>query len=399
LINRPKKALVIASGMYANGGIQRFNRTFLTACDNLGVACDVVSLGDSADEVSRWSAPSSAAVSVYDYHRLRFALAVASRVLRGNYDFIVIGHVNLLRLVVAATRMKRRARVILIAHGIEVWTGLSGSRRHALRKVDSILCVSHYTRHAIQSQAPELPQDRFVIFPNALSESWREQPSAQPGAHTEVELLMRLPKKFLLSVTRLDRGERYKGIITVLEALSMIDDRSVHYVVAGHGNDAQFIAQVADRLGVTSRVHFVGSVSDVELAALYRECAAFVLPSGKEGFGIVFLEAMFFGACVIAAREKGAVDVVQHEQTGLLVPYGDSVALKLAIDRVVADTAFNHQMAMAGRATVTGDGAFTFQSYVARLARALNIHAPMASAGPNSASDSKLTTSLDETCV
>jgi len=42
-----------------------------------------------------------------------------------------------------------------------------------------------------------------------------------------------------------------------------------------------------------------------------------VLPSGKEGFGIVFLEAMYFGAPVIAAAEKGALDVVQDGETGL----------------------------------------------------------------------------------
>jgi len=54
----------------------------------------------------------------------------------------------------------------------------------------------------------------------------------------------------------------------------------------------------------------------------------FVLPSGKEGFGIVFLEAMFFGAAVIAASEKGALDVIQDGETGLLVRFGDTVALR-----------------------------------------------------------------------
>jgi glycosyltransferase involved in cell wall biosynthesis len=292
--------------------------------------------------------------------------------------------------------MKRKPRIILIAHGIEVWTDLEGSRRSALRMVDSILCVSRYTQHSIQSQVPELQDERFVIFPNALSESWRQQPVTDvPAAQSEP-----LPEKFLLSVTRLDRGERYKGIITVLEALAMIHDRSVHYVVAGRGDDVHFIAAVAKRLGVGDRVHLLGSVPDAELAALYRKCMAFVLPSGKEGFGIVFLEAMFFSACVIAAREKGAVDVVQHEKTGLLVPYGDVVALKQTIDRVISDGALRQRLGEAGRSTVIGDGPFTFPSYVVRLARALNIPVPATDvAWQQPGPDPRLATSLEKTCV
>lgn len=389
------RALVLVSETFADGGIQRFNRTFLTACDDLGISCDVLSLGDSVNAQSRWSGPKSANISVFSHNKLRFALAAATKILCGDFDFIIVGHINLLGLVVAATRLRPRARRLLIAHGIEVWTGLTGSRGVALRKIDSILCVSRYTQRSIQNQVPELQDERFVIFPNALSESWRKQQNLA----TELELTKRLPDRFLLSVTRLDRAERYKGIITVLEALPMIEDSSVHYVVAGNGNDLEFITRVAERLGIGGRVHLVGSVTDAELAALYRKCLAFVLPSGKEGFGIVFLEAMFFGACVIAANEKGAVDVVQHERTGLLVPYGDSGSLKSAIDRVICDSALRRRIAAAGRATVIGDGAFTFRSYGIRLAQALNVPTPPSIAALDSASDSQVATHLDETCV
>src|SRR5262249_56010000 len=104
-------------------------------------------------------------------------------------------------------------------------------------------------------------------------------------------------------------------------------------------NDQAVREGMARRLRVRDRIHFVGAVSDAQLAHLYGQCAAFVLPSGKEGFGIVFLEAMYFGAPVIAAREKGTVDVVQHEETGLLVPYVDTSALKAAITQILRDEA------------------------------------------------------------
>jgi phosphatidylinositol alpha-1,6-mannosyltransferase len=366
-----RRALVIASATFADGGIQRFNRTFLIACHNLGITCDVLSLGDSEASRARWSPPSSASISVFGHDKLRFALEATRKIVAGRYDFIVVGHINLLELVMAATKLRRAARIVFIAHGIEVWTGLTGTKKMAMQGVDLLLCVSRYTQQMIRQQVPTLPQERFCIFPNALSESWRSQPSCNT-----LERYQALPERFLLSVTRLDRGDRYKGVITTLEALAMTEDQSVHYVVAGSGNDLEFITSVAERLEIGPRVHFVGSVSDAELALLYRRCLAFVLPSGKEGFGIVFLEAMFFGAYVIAACEKGAVDVVQHEETGLLVPYGDVVALKHAIDRVLAGSAFKKQVCANALATVVGEGAFTFRSYVARLAVAFDVRAP-----------------------
>lgn len=359
--------------VYADGGIQRFNRTFLTACAQLDVTCDVLALNDSQDSRKRWSAPASINIRVFNRDKVRFALAILAAIF-GGYSVVVVGHVNLLSLVVAALtpRLRRKMRVLLIAHGIEVWSGISGRRRRAMRQIETILCVSRYTARAVQEQAPEVADRHFTIFPNALSESWADESrSAAAGSHRRS-----FPGRYFLSVTRLDRNDRYKGIVTVLEAFSMLEDPSTHYVIAGGGNDSEFLQRVAVRLNVADRVHFIGGISDGELADLYRSCAAFVLPSGKEGFGIVFLEAMYFGAPVIAARAKGAVDVVQHESTGLLVPYGDAVALRQAMDRVLNDPILCDRIRVAASGTVSGNGCFTFHAYVRRLAEVFGVPAP-----------------------
>ncbi len=371
-----RRVLVLLGEVYADGGIQRFNRTFLTACSRLDVECDVLALNDSELSRQRWSAPASINIRVFDHHKIRFALAIIAATLLGRYDLIVVGHINLLSLVVAALapRPARKAGLLLIAHGIEVWTGIRGRRRRAIRKIDATLCVSQYTASTIREQAPEVARERLPVFPNALSESWAEKYAlVAGGGHRRI-----LPGRFFLSVTRLDRADRYKGIVTVLEAFAMLEDRSVHYIIAGKGDDREFLGIVATRLRVADRVHFVGSVPDAELAELYRGCAAFVLPSGKEGFGIVFLEAMYFGAPVIAAAAKGAVDVVKHESSGLLVPYGDAVALRRAMDRLLFDTEICDRIRTVAGGTVSGEGCFTFHAYVRRLAGIFGVPAPAA---------------------
>ena len=216
------------------------------------------------------------------------------------------------------------------------------------------------------------------MFPNALSEEWLEKFASLP----EQAAAPAIPHRFLLSVTRVEKGDRYKGIVSVLEALSMIEDDSLHYAVVGRGDDLAFLQQVARRLGVADRTHWLGALPDAQLVSLYRSCEAFVLPSGKEGFGIVFLEAMFFGAPVIAARAKGAVDVVCDGETGLTVEYGDVVALKQTIERLSGNAQLRAQLNARARVSVIDDGAFTFRAFVTRCAAALDVGMETTSAVP-----------------
>jgi glycosyltransferase involved in cell wall biosynthesis len=366
--SRPaRRILLLFTAVYANGGIQRFNQTFIAAMTSLGVRCDVLSMHDTDASIgSRRLDPSVHAIG-FSGSRVRFARAAMRALWSQKYDWVLIGHINLLTLIMAVvtTRPLMRARTVLITHGIEVWYRISRGRRRALRRVDRILCVSAYTRSRVLEQTPGLASERLKIFPNALGDTWRQVPAAA--------LPRSPPHRYLLSVTRLEVGDRYKGIVSVIEALSMTEDASLQYIIVGEGNDRAFLQWVAARFGVADRVHFLCGVTDEELTGLYSQCQGFVLPSGKEGFGIVFLEAMFFGAPVIAAAEKGALDVVRDGETGLLVPFGDSIALKRAIDRICSDEVLRERLRRTGRSTVTGAGAFTFSRFVERSAEFLDI--------------------------
>lgn len=364
-----RRVLLLLSQVFANGGVQRFNRTLLAAIETLGCECDVYSLADDEAAHDKWQQENSGLhVRTFGGSKPRFALAVIRAVASGRYDDVIIGHVHFLRLVVNARLIgSRRSRLLLVAHGVEVWNRLHGGRRAALSSVERILCVSEYTAQSMREQAPAVPAHRFSVFPNALADVWvaKVQALSTPRAAAR-------GASYILSVARLTRYDRTKGIIHALEAFAQLADRQLRFVIAGTGDDLPFLRQIAERLGVAERVDFPGAVSDSELVALYRECQAFVLPSSQEGFGIVFLEAMYFGAPVIAAREKGAVDVIRHGETGLLVPYGDVAALGAAMTRVLGDFALRDSLRTAARANVTGDGCFTASAFTSRLASLLD---------------------------
>ena len=77
------------------------------------------------------------------------------------------------------------------------------------------------------------------------------------------------------------------------------------------------------REGVADAVHFHGAVDNHALGARYRAADVFVLPSGAEGFGLVYLEAMAHGRPVVGADAGGTPFVVRPGESGVLVPYGN----------------------------------------------------------------------------
>jgi glycosyltransferase involved in cell wall biosynthesis len=93
--------------------------------------------------------------------------------------------------------------------------------------------------------------------------------------------------------------------------------------IVGRGDDLprlQGMARTAGLLGTA--IVFLGGLDDKALAAEMRGCRLFALPSGREGFGLVYLEAMSSGRPCVGARAGGVPEVISHD-TGILVEFGD----------------------------------------------------------------------------
>ncbi len=94
------------------------------------------------------------------------------------------------------------------------------------------------------------------------------------------------------------------------------------------------------------RVVELGHVSDDELAALYRGCLALAFPSRYEGFGLPVLEAMSYGAPVIAARASAVPEA--GGEAAYYVAVDDAGGLAAAILRVRDDVAFAQELRRRG---------------------------------------------------
>ena len=162
---------------------------------------------------------------------------------------------------------------------------------------------------------------------------------------------------FLLTVARL---VPHKGQDTVIRMLAELgsDYPTLQYVIVGSGDDRERLIALAQALGVSSRVHFVGQLDDVELADAYATATAYVGMSrldnsiNVEGFGISFVEAAASGVPVIAGGSGGVRSAVRDGETGLVVPPEDAGAAASAVARILADGELRTGMGSAGRALV-----------------------------------------------
>jgi glycosyltransferase involved in cell wall biosynthesis len=123
------------------------------------------------------------------------------------------------------------------------------------------------------------------------------------------------------------------------------------FPLMGGEEEAALRAQ-AQRLGLSESVDFLGAVAPGDLAPHYRAADVVVLPSRREGLGLVLVEALFCRRPVIGTRVGGIPDVVADGETGLLVPPDDPLVLAEAIARLLNDPALAARLAAAGYAHV-----------------------------------------------
>jgi glycosyltransferase involved in cell wall biosynthesis len=352
------RVLFACTALASHGGIQRFNRNLISALGDLGAYVDVVSLNDSAGDGP--SAIKGIQIFAAGRNKLLWGATMTRLLVARRYDHCVCGHLHLAALVSALLRICRqpKGKSILVLHGIEAWGRVSGWRRRGAGGFARVLAVSNYTAKSFVEQMGDFPASAVIVFPNTVS----HDAFCPPPRVEEKPNVLRL-----VSVTRLARSERDKGILDVLAAVAALRGTlELRYVIVGDGDDRAFLEAHAQSLGISTQVEFAGALSDVCLWTAYASSDAFVLPSRKEGFGIVFLEAMRFGLPVIGAREKGALDVIQENVNGLLVNYGDIAAISRALRLLANDLELRHRLGAAGKAMVESGGAFSFEAFRAR---------------------------------
>ncbi|MBS0656721.1 MAG: glycosyltransferase family 4 protein [Verrucomicrobia bacterium] len=251
-------------------------------------------------------------------------------------DLVLTSHLNFS----PAAHLLQRLRGVpfwTVAHGFEAWDAHRPSVLRALRACDRVLAVSSYTRQVLIDRHGLRPE-RVHLMPNTL-DAERFRPRPKPLA-----LLQRLGidprRRLLLTVARIEERERYKGYDQILRILPQVLTvvPEAHYLLVGRGNDLARVHEMIAQRGLGDRVTVATDVEDDELPDCYNACDVFVMPSKREGFGIVFLEALASGKPVIAGKVDGSVDPLLHGELGLLVDPDNAAEIRDAVVSVLLGT-------------------------------------------------------------
>lgn len=238
----------------------------------------------------------------------------------------------------------------------QVWATKQGWKRGALKMFDRLIAL--FATHVLVDS----PSQRdFLVAEDVLSQSkglvigrgsicgvdsHRFHPDAQVRNLVRAELGIGREQTVILFLGRLNRD---KGVLDLAAAFADIapQNSDVILLLVGAEEDVTF-AHIQKICGVhRAQLRRVGFTSEPEryMAAADILC----LPSYREGFGQVIIEAAASGVPAVASRIYGITDAIVEEGTGLLFPAGDVTALTQALLRLVGDRVLCRQLGEKAR--------------------------------------------------
>lgn len=284
------------------------------------------------------------------------------------FDRVVMSHINLLPVGWMIKKLSPHTGIILLAHGIEIWYPLPERKRRMLRGCDRIIAVSNYTKNTI-SKEHGIALEKISVLNNCL-DPFLPVPSLLKKKNGLLHKYgFSETDTILMTLTRLASRERYKGYDKVITAIAGLKMRypGIKYFIAGRydSHEKAYVEDLLKDLNIQDTVVMPGFIPEEELEAHFAMSDIYVMPSRKEGFGIVFIEAMYYGLPVIAGNIDGSADALLNGELGQLV-HPEKVS---EIADAIANVINNKTAYKPSRDLLTSN--FSYEKYKQKLEEAI----------------------------
>ena len=217
-----------------------------------------------------------------------------------------------------------------------------------------ISCISHYCKSQMMLFSDQTDWDRFQIVHCGVNpEQFRYNDVKQQA------------RKLIYT----GRLAVEKGLPVLFESLCLLKEEGYDFelTLVGDGADRKYLEELASKIGIADKLIFAGFASQDEVRNYLLQSDIFILPSFAEGVPVSLMEAMSCGIPVIATYVGGIVELIESEETGLLVSPSDPIALRDAIARYLDDYDLREKVSHKGRDKVVSD--FNLNNEVDKLAR------------------------------
>jgi len=256
---------------------------------------------------------------------------------------------------------------VVTVHGLDVFNtcfvgGAAAEWRRATsiavyRNAGRVVCVSRRVERTLQNGMPGAVHST-VVHNGTDVELFSPQPTDRGAASVSASNAL---GQDILVVGNLIPS---KGQEIVLRAIHRISDAfpQLQCRIVGEGPDRRRLEALANELGISQRIHFVGRQSRAAVANAMRACSMFVLPSSSEGLGCVYLEAMACAKPVIACRGQGIEEIIEHGKNGWLITPDHLPELEQAISVLLNSPKQAGQIGIAARQTILNGATLAHQA-------------------------------------
>ncbi|HWD90017.1 MAG TPA: glycosyltransferase family 4 protein [Mucilaginibacter sp.] len=257
------------------------------------------------------------------FGRSKFRMGMKTLSTATKADVVILSHINLALIGMVIKMLKPKCSLWLVAHGIEVWRPLSFAKRTFLKRYcDKVICVSAFTKSQM-FKWHQLDGEKCVVLNNAIDPFIRQPDEFEKPDYLVNRYNLGPANKIIFTLTRLASSEQYKGYEQVIKAVGRLKLRfpGIKYILSGQ-YDAMEEMRIRDLIracDVEDEVILTGFLDENELVDHFLLADLFVLPSKKEGFGIVFIEALACGLPVICGNADGSVDAIRNGELGIAI--------------------------------------------------------------------------------
>jgi glycosyltransferase involved in cell wall biosynthesis len=251
------------------------------------------------------------------------------------------------RLAAAKSRKKNETKVIYTAHGFHFFKGAPlinwliyfTAEKFCSYFTDTIITINKEDFHNAKTK---LNAKKVCYVPGVGVDTDFFSCTAGKRESLLSEISADKDSIILLGVGELSDRKNH-GVS--IKALSKIENKNVHLVIAGTGEKKEEFLNLAKEYGVSERVHLLGFRTDV--AELLKSADIFLFPSVQEGLPVALMEAMSCGMPVVCSEIRGNIDLID-ETCGMLCTATDDNAFASALEELIERP--DMRKAMAGKA-------------------------------------------------
>lgn len=364
-----KKVLLVAT---VQSHIAQFHKPLIDMLTEKGYTVDVAAK-DNLDTKPNLHLSVSGTIYDVPFERSPFSLknikaySVLKKIIEnGEYEVV---HCNtpvggiLTRMAANSLRKKGEITVVYEAHGFHFFKG--GSRKNWLLWYPIEKWFSRYTDVliTINKMDYELARDKFKAkrvehIPGVGLDLSRFATAEREGSLRE-EFGLDESTRIVFSVGELNKNKNHR---VIMNAIAQLSDPNVHYFLAGNGPLREELGTLAQKLGISENVHFLGYRRDIP--SLLKNADVYAFPSLREGLGMASIEAMATGLPIVTSNRHGINDYSEDGKTGFKYAPDDARGFAEGIRTILDNEDMRREM---GQYNIEVSKRFTVEASIARL--------------------------------